>query len=342
MKKILGIIPALLLVITLPTQVWAEYDSSHLPVPQITMTPTSGSPGTEISITISKLPDISNEIFPYPNLYVYLPFSDAIGKNVPGRCDGEACIAVYTFEDAKNKNFETRTVVFTLFSLNNPRSVYLDGKIHSVCDIKLNGKIQQSFGETCHTKTLAPGDYSIKFAWGTISPTEAKYDVIKTLNFTVTEEKKEIPSTLKPRDLAIQQYSDGIITESEFNVKLSAMGYSFEDIRQLKVLIGKVTYKGVEKNEVPLSSQIPSWIRTNAAWWVEGKIADDDFTAGIDFLIEKNLIKVFEEKKSNTQLTRHVPSWVKNNANWWTNGQITDRDFVLGMEYLVTNKIIIV
>jgi hypothetical protein len=340
-RKILGVIPVLLLVITLPSQVWAEYDSSHLPVPQITMTPTSGPPGTKIIITISNLPDISNEIFPYPSLYVYLPFSDAVGKNVPGRCDREACIAVYTFEDAKKKSFGTRTVMFTLVGFNNPKSVYLDGKIYSVCDIKVNGKIQQSFGETCHTKTLAPGDYSIKFAWGTISPTEEKFDVIKTLKFTVTEEKIESISTIKPRDFAIQQYKDGIISESEFDVKLKEMGYSFGDIRQLKVLIGKVAYKDSEINQASLSSQIPIWIRTNAAWWVEGKIADDDFTAGIDFLIEKNLIKV-EEKKSNTQMTRHVPSWVKNNANWWANGQITDSDFVLGMEYLVANKIIIV
>lgn len=342
MKKTFGVILALFLLTTLPIQVWAEYDSSHLAVPQITMTPTAGSPGTEITITISKLPDISNETFPYPNLYVYLPFSDAIGKNVPGRCDGESCFAVYTFEDAKNKNLETRTAVFTLFSINNPRPIYLDGKMYSVCDVKLNGKIQQSFGEVCHTKTLSPGDYYIKFAWGTISPTEARYDVIKTLKFTVTEEKKESPPAMKPRDLAMQQYKDGVITESEFEVKLKALGYSFEDVRQVKAMIGKVTYKEGEEMEVPLSSQIPSWIKANAAWWVEGKIADEDFTAGIDFLIEKNMIKVFEEKKSNAQVTRHVPAWVKNNANWWVNGQITDKDFVLGMEYLVANKIIIV
>lgn len=340
-KKTLGLLMSLL-VVTIPVQVLGEYDSSHIPEPQITINPTSGSPGTELSITISNLPDISKEPYPYPNLYIFLPFVDAIGNNVPGRCDGESCFAVYTYEDAANKKFETRTVVFTLFSFNNPKSVYLNGKIYSVCDIKVNERIQQSFGEICHTKTLPPGDYYIKFAWGTVSPTEDKYDIIKTLKFTVTEEKSGSPPMQKPRDLVIQQYKDGIISESEFDLSLKVLGYSSEDIRQLKALIGKVTYKYVGLNDVPLSLQIPSWIKSNAAWWVDGKIADDDFTAGIDFLVEKNIIKVSEEKKSNTQLTRHVPSWVKNNAKWWSEGQITDKDFVLGMEYLVINKMIIV
>ena len=339
MKKLLGLATLFLLIMPITNSIWAEETSSDISDPEITMTPTSGSAGTEITITISHLPDISNKSFPYPNLYVYLPFVDVMGNNVPGRCNGESCLAIYTYEDATNKKFETRTVVFTLASLNNPKSIYLSGKIYSVCDIKVNEKIRQSFGEVCHTRTTPPGNYGIKFAWGTISPTNEKFSIIKTLNFTVSEEKTKSPSTEKPRDLAIRQYKDGTITESEFDLRLKALGYSSEDVRQLKSLIGKTAHKQVETNNVPLNSQIPSWIKSNAGWWVEGKIADDDFTAGIDFLIEKNMIKVSEEKKSNARLPIHVPSWVKNNAKWWSDGQITDKDFVLGMEYLVVNKI---
>ncbi|HSD05447.1 MAG TPA: hypothetical protein VLB45_06835 [Nitrosopumilaceae archaeon] len=339
MKKTLGLAISFL-VISIPFQAWAEYDSSHIPDPQIIMTPTSGSPGTKITITISDLPDISKEPFPYPNLYIYLPFVDAVGNNVPGGCNGESCFAVYTFEDAQNKRFESRTVVFTLFGLNNPKSTYLNGKIYSVCDIKLNERIQQSFGETCHTKTIPPGNYEVKLAWGTLSPTEERYNIIKTMNFTVTEDKTESVAVMKPRDLAVQQYKDGVITESEFDARLNALGYSFTDIRQLKALIGKISY--ADKTETSLGSQIPLWIRSNAAWWVEGKITDDDFTAGIDFFIEKNIIRISEERKTNAELPRHVPWWVKNNAKWWSEGQITDRDFVLGIEHMVTNKIIIV
>jgi hypothetical protein len=37
---------------------------------------------------------------------------------------------------------------------------------------------------------------------------------------------------------------------------------------------------------------IPSWIKTNAGWWAEGKITDNDFVQGIQWLIVNGIMKV--------------------------------------------------
>jgi len=45
----------------------------------------------------------------------------------------------------------------------------------------------------------------------------------------------------------------------------------------------------LEKNTVPI------WVKNNAGWWSEGKISDDDFISGIEYLIENNIIEVNAE-----------------------------------------------
>ena len=191
MKKLIAI-ALLLLLIPLSSPVWAKYDASHLREPDITMTPTSGPPGTKITITVANFPDISNEPYPYPDFYVYLPFSAvAIGTNVPGPCGTEMCFPIYTYEDAQRKNFADKTIKFALFSLTNPKPVYLDGLPHSVCDIIVNSKVQQSYSDVCDTKSQPTGEYEIKFAWATKTKPDEPY-FIKTLKFTVRSEERRV------------------------------------------------------------------------------------------------------------------------------------------------------
>ncbi|EPA06500.1 hypothetical protein BG20_I1424 [Candidatus Nitrosarchaeum limnium BG20] len=38
------------------------------------------------------------------------------------------------------------------------------------------------------------------------------------------------------------------------------------------------------------SNEIPSWIKNNAGWWAEGKIDDNSFIQGIQFLVKEGLI----------------------------------------------------
>ena len=36
---------------------------------------------------------------------------------------------------------------------------------------------------------------------------------------------------------------------------------------------------------------VPSWVKNNAGWWAENKISDNDFAKGIEFLVQKGIIK---------------------------------------------------
>ncbi len=40
------------------------------------------------------------------------------------------------------------------------------------------------------------------------------------------------------------------------------------------------------------SQQIPSWIKNNAGWWANGKISDDEFVRGIQYLISTGTIQI--------------------------------------------------
>lgn len=241
MRKLLALTLFSLLLLPL-NQAWAEYDSSHLRVPEISMTPSSGPPGTEITITVSNFPDTSSEPYPYPDFYVYLPFADAIGdSNVPGNCDGESCFPIYTYQDAQKGNFADKTITFKLFSTNNPKPVYLDGKLHTVCDVMVNKKAQQSFTDICSKQNQPMGDYEIKFAWGTIT---GEYDIVKTMTFTVTEGNvAPEPESLRLDQMLMKLYENGTITEDEFEEELKLLGYTEEEIRQAKSVLGKLPHQ---------------------------------------------------------------------------------------------------
>ena len=244
MRKFLSFaIVSLLLILPISNQAWAKYDASHLREPEITVTPTSGPPGTEITITVSNFPDISDESYPYPDFYVYLPFSKAIGTNVPTQCGGETCFPIYTYEDAQRGNFADKTVTFTLNSVTNPKTVMQSGLIHSVCDIIVNDKIQQSFGDECFKINQPAGDYQIKFAWATKTHPDEPY-IVKTVTFTVTEGGEASEATSEnPADVIVKQYQLGLISEEEFEQRLHDLGWSSEDIRQAKALIGKLPHQ---------------------------------------------------------------------------------------------------
>ena len=87
-------------------------------------------------------------------------------------------------------------------------------------------------------------------------------------------------------------------------------------------------------------SNIPSWIRTNAGWWSTSQISDEEFTKGIEYLIQNDIIKVRETLASDSSTSDHIPSWLQKNAGWWSQGLLSDEDFVKGIQYLVNNGII--
>jgi len=36
----------------------------------------------------------------------------------------------------------------------------------------------------------------------------------------------------------------------------------------------------------------PEWVKTNASWWIDGKISDNDFAVALQYLIQEQIIKI--------------------------------------------------
>ena len=86
-------------------------------------------------------------------------------------------------------------------------------------------------------------------------------------------------------------------------------------------------------------TQIPQWIKNNAAWWSEGTISDSDFLNGIEYLVTNNILKV-QGVENNSSTSEQIPLWIRHNAEWWSSGLISDEDFLSGIKYLIEVGII--
>ncbi len=100
---------------------------------------------------------------------------------------------------------------------------------------------------------------------------------------------------------------------------------------RLPIVIDRVESGGAERD-------IPQWIKNNAGWWSEGKISDDEFVRGIEFLIAGGIITVMSTESGGAE--QGIPQWIKNNAGWWSEGKISDDEFVRGIEFLIAGGII--
>jgi len=87
------------------------------------------------------------------------------------------------------------------------------------------------------------------------------------------------------------------------------------------------------------SKKIPDWVKNNAGWWAEGLITDNDFILALQFLIDKEIIKVeaTEVKKSGEPV---LLDWVKYNAGWWANDKILDQEFLNAIQFLMERGIL--
>lgn len=84
--------------------------------------------------------------------------------------------------------------------------------------------------------------------------------------------------------------------------------------------------------------QIPTWMKNNAKWWSQGVISDDEFTGGLQFLINHGTVKIPSSQPSAIHSGK-IPDWIKTDAWLWSSGQMSDKEFVSGLQYLADNRI---
>jgi hypothetical protein len=210
--------------------------------PDITVTPLSGPPGTEIEIQVTNMPPPPDEHDPRVEFFVYLPFITALGAAGANNCDGENCFPLYSFDEINDDKVAAKTITFTLFSTQNPKPTIQNGQWESVCDIRVNGKTIARYGTVCNGVDQPLGEYEMKFGWG-IQSSEL-YDVREIVTFTVTEMPVETEQeSQNPDDIVFEKYKNGEITEAEFEKQLSELGYDAEGIRKAKALLGKLPHQ---------------------------------------------------------------------------------------------------
>jgi len=88
------------------------------------------------------------------------------------------------------------------------------------------------------------------------------------------------------------------------------------------------------------SQYVPIWIKNNAAWWSEELIDDSDFVAGIEYLIQNEIITIQDDQVIASYSSNEIPEWIKNNAGWWSEDLITEKEFIDGLQWLISNGII--
>ena len=97
----------------------------------------------------------------------------------------------------------------------------------------------------------------------------------------------------------------------------------------------------IQTSSAQEDTQVPTWVKDVAGWWAEDEISQGEFLAGIEYLINNNIIMLdFVPCSMPTAQGGMVPDWVKNNAKWWSEDLINSNDFVNGIEYLVKKQII--
>jgi len=89
-------------------------------------------------------------------------------------------------------------------------------------------------------------------------------------------------------------------------------------------------------------ASIPIWVKNNADWWATGQIDDSDFIAGIQYLVEQDIIKVSQTESSSSVTVTEIPDWVRDVAGFWANDLINNVEFVQTIQWLVTNGIVMV
>ena len=139
------------------------------------------------------------------------------------------------------------------------------------------------------------------------------------LNPPIFQETTEFPSNF-PFDATIWKTGTYML-EIEYSGSKSSVQFSIEDTGEIA---------------------LPFWIKDLAQMWInEPLVTDKDFARAIEYLIQKEIIKIpYTEPEGETIAS--IPDWVKNNAEWWIDEKISDTEFTLSLQYLVKKGIITV
>jgi hypothetical protein len=125
------------------------------------------------------------------------------------------------------------------------------------------------------------------------SGTVNKYDESRNLRISIFDSSNNLVVTQTTPVNPDDSFSHKIILNEKFlegkYIVKAQYGNSKTTVEQISFVINPDVS---DKIESPISEKIPDWIKSNAGWWASGKIDDNSFVQGIQFLIKDGLIKI--------------------------------------------------
>ena len=115
--------------------------------------------------------------------------------------------------------------------------------------------------------------------------------IVSTTSFAYAE----VPGWIKTN---AGWWADGTLSESEFLAGLEFL------IKDDIIVIPSTT---VSASDVDSSSEyVPEWIKTNAGWWADGILSDDEFVNGLQFLITNGIVNVLEHVQESSSSQQNL------------------------------------
>ena len=133
--------------------------------------------------------------------------------------------------------------------------------------------------DECQSKILLTDVLVIGFNVNSTAGVDTETIVLKSSSVSVKGETILIPGWIKNN---ARWFADGSIGESDFTKGIEYM---------IKEGIMKIPNLPPTASDVA-KINVPDWVKKNALWWADGQITDQDFVKGIQYLVEKGIIKV--------------------------------------------------
>ena len=159
---------------------------------------------------------------------------------------------------------------------------------------------------------------------------------------------------------ALQENPDDAIALTGMGIALGNLGEYQESIIHLnkahiKNPNNKIieNYKGIIENtikkypytptEKPISykkqhnGDIPKWVKDTTNWWLMKEINEQDFLRSVEYMIEKNIIRIpaVEEVENKKNISE-----IRINLNLWSQNESSDQEFFKIVQWLVDNRFI--
>ena len=112
--------------------------------------------------------------------------------------------------------------------------------------------------------------------------------------------------------------------------------FTFTSLVISAMLIGLMPLAAAQNST---DTTLPNWIKKNAKWWSEGSIEDRDFVQGIQYIIQKGIMKTPSTKSSDKQSEEKISQWVKNNAGGWQMTRYQMEILFQEIQYLISKGI---